>query len=176
MRNFKMVMGLLALGVASTGAQAVTQGTVEFKGKLIADTCQIDPASVNLVVTLPTLSVTTLNEAGATGGSKAFDINVIECSADIKKVGAHFEAIGGSGTDSQTGNLINDLTSTDAAKNVQVRLYNSDETPMILGTTGNSAPVDAQKATMRYYGGYYATGKTTAGSVHAKAQYTLSYN
>ena len=175
MRNFKMVVGLLALGVASSCAQAATQGTVDFNGLLIAETCAIDPASENLVVTLPTLSVVTLAKDGATAGSKAFDINVINCDPAIKNVGAHFEAIGGSGSDSQTGNLINDAA-TDAATNVQVRLYNSDEKPMPLGTTGVSAPVKDGKATVRYYGGYYATGVTTAGKVHAKAQYTLSYN
>jgi len=177
MRNFKMTVCALALGMVSASfVQAATQGTVEFNGKLINETCVIDPGSENIVVTLPTLSVQTLDAAGATGGSTSFDINVTDCPAAITKVAAHFEAIGGTGTDATTGNLINDQT-TDAATNVQVRLYNSDETQLTLGQTGTAAVVDTtgQTATMRYYGGYYATGVTTAGNVHAKAQYTLAY-
>ncbi|KAB8313466.1 type 1 fimbrial protein [Erwinia endophytica] len=177
MRNFKMTVCALALGMVSASfVQAATQGTVEFNGKLINDTCVIDPESENIVVTLPTLSVQTLAEAGATGGSTSFDIKVTDCPAAITQVAAHFEAIGGTGTDAATGNLINDET-TDPATNVQVRLYDTDEAPLALGNTGTASEVDttSQTATMRYYGGYYATGTTTAGNVHAKAQYTLAY-
>lgn len=180
MRNFKLTVCALALGMASSSfvhaAGEVTQGTVEFNGKLITETCSIDTDSQAIVVTLPTLSTTTLAAAGATGGSKLFDINVSGCGTGLTKVAAHFEAIGGSGSDSTTGNLTNDYSGSEtAATNVQVRLYNSDEQPLALGDTGTAATIANQKATMRYYGGYYATGATTAGQVHAKAQYTLAY-
>ena len=92
----------------------------------------------------------------------------------MTQVAAHFEAIGSSGVDSATGNLTN--TDASGAKEVEVRLYNSDEKQLKLGESGNPFPVDADgKATLRYYGGYYATGATTAGKVNAKAQYTLVY-
>lgn len=180
MRNFKLTVCALALGMASSSFvnAAVGQGTVEFNGELTANTCTIDADSQNIVVTLPTLSTKTLAKAGDTGGSKLFDINVSECDAAVTKVTAHFEAIGGSGSDATTGNLTNDADAATAAKEVQIRLYDADESQLALGDTGKvPAAVDANthKASMRYYGGYYATGQTTAGKVHAKAQYTLAY-
>lgn len=177
MRNLKVIVCALALGMtASQAANAATQGTVTFNGELITETCTIDTDSENITVTLPTLSTTTLATAGATGGSKLFDINVSDCPTAITLVAAHFEAIGGSGTNSSTGNLTNTYSGTDtAATNVEVRLYNSDEQPLALGSTGDTATVSSGKASMRYYGGYYATGVTTAGKVYAQAQYTLAY-
>ncbi|MBV4367414.1 fimbrial protein [Erwinia phyllosphaerae] len=179
MRNFKLALCVLSLGLVSGFTHAATQGTVEFNGKLINETCKIDDDSVDIVVQLPTLSTQTLTAAGDTGGSRLFDISVNSCPASITKVAAHFEAIGGSGSDASTGNLTNDAKASGddvAATNVQIRLYNSDEKPLALGATGSAAAVDSTgKASMRYYGGYYATGKTTAGLVHAKARYTLSY-
>lgn len=180
MRIFKMTLCAMALTTVSTSTLAAkeTQGTVTFNGQLIAETCSIASESVDRQVQLPTVSIQTLNAAGTTAGSKGFDLNVEDCPAGITQVAAHFEAIGSSGVNSKTGNLTNDFTSTanvDKARNVEVRLYNSDEQQLKLGETGAQAPVANGKATMRYYGGYYATDKTTAGMVQAKASYTLAY-
>ncbi|MDS1916262.1 fimbrial protein [Enterobacter asburiae] len=176
MHNFKMTLCAMALAAVSTSALAVndTQGTVTFYGELIADTCTITSDSVNLQVQLPKVSIQTLNASTTTAGSKGFDLNVENCPTGITQVAAHFEAVGSSGVNSQTGNLTNSAT-TSAATNVEVRLYNSDYQPLKLGETGAPAPVTDGKATMRYYGGYYATDATTAGLVQAKANYTLAY-
>ncbi|CAH6321032.1 fimbrial protein [Pantoea agglomerans] len=178
MRKLKLSVCAVAMTIASGSAMAVGQGTVTFNGQLIAETCTIANDSIDVQVTLPTVSVQTLAAAGATAGSKGFDLNVIDCPAGITQVAAHFEAIGSSGVDSTTGNLTNQYTGTTddpAATAVQVRLYNSDEQPLKLGETGAAAAVTSGSATMRYYGGYYATAKTGAGKVNAKAAYTLAY-
>lgn len=182
MRNSKMTLCAIALALSSTSALAageVTQGTVTFNGELISETCSIASESVSKVVTLPTISIQTLNVAGLSAGSKGFDLNVENCPSTITKVAAHFEAVGSTGVDSTTGNLTNQFTAAGglaAASNVQVRLYNSDEVQLKLGETGEFAAVAADgSATMRYYGGYYSTGVTTAGQVYAQAAYTLAY-
>ena len=181
MRNLKLSFCAIALTIASGSALAageVTQGTVTFNGELITETCSIATDSVNIQVTLPTVSTQTLNAAAVTAGSKGFDINVVNCPTGITSVAAHFEAIGSSGVDSATGNLTNQFVAAgDDAKagNVEVRLYNSDEQHLKLGETGAAATVTGGKATMRYYGGYYATAATTPGKVMAQAAYTLAY-
>ena len=181
MRNFKMTLCAIALAATSTSALAAneTQGTVTFNGELIAETCTIASDSVDRQVQLPTVAIQTLNAAGTTAGSKGFDLNVENCPSGITQVAAHFEAIGSTGVDTATGNLTNQFTtnSTDtAATNVEVRLYNSNEQQLKLGETGEAAAVAADgTATMRYYGGYYATAATTAGKVYAQARYTLAY-
>lgn len=173
MRNVTMTLCALALAATSASALAATQGTVNFKGKLISETCSIAPGKENVDVLLPTLSVQTLNASGIEAGSKVFAIEVVNCDPAISKVAAHFEAIGGSPTDTVTGNLENEATG--GAQNVQVRLYDADMTQLRLGDTGKGVTVAGGAATLRYYGGYYATAQTTAGDVVAKAVYTLAY-
>jgi major type 1 subunit fimbrin (pilin) len=177
MKTLKLTLCAMALAAASTSAMAageVTQGTVTFNGELIAETCSIASDSVDRQVQLPKVSTQSLGTSGATAGSKGFDLNVENCPTGITKVAAHFEAIDSSGVDSATGNLLNKAPTTPAGL-VQVRLYNSDEQQLKLGETGAPANVTDGKATMRYYGGYYATGATTAGLVYAQARYTLAY-
>uniref|UniRef100_UPI0035C6FCA3 fimbrial protein n=1 Tax=Serratia quinivorans TaxID=137545 RepID=UPI0035C6FCA3 len=178
MHKLTLTLCAMALAAASTSALAAdeTQGTVTFNGELIAETCSIVSDSVDRQVQLPKVSIQTLNAAATSAGSKGFDLNVENCPTGITKVAAHFEGIGSSGVDSSTGNLTNQYQGAETkATNVQVRLYNSDEQQLKLGETGSAADVTDGKATMRYYGGYYATAKTTAGLVYAQARYTLAY-
>ncbi|MEJ5062199.1 MULTISPECIES: fimbrial protein [unclassified Erwinia] len=185
MEKMKFLATALALSLTASYSYAadlgVGQGKVTFNGKLIAETCQLEDGMDNIMVTLPTLSTQTLAAAGATAGSKVFEIKVKDCDKSIKKVAAHFEAIGSTGVDSKTGNLENKAVTVGEDKpatGVQIRLYNSDaeQNQLLLGDTGESFEVEAAgTATMRYYGGYYATAKTTPGLVTATAMYTLSY-
>ena len=182
MHNFKLTMCALALGLCSSlgyAADERTSGTIEFDGELIDETCVIDDSVADPIsVKLPTLSTKTLLKSGDQAGSTHFDIKVVSCPTEITKVAAHFEAISGeTAFNAVTGNLLNDAADTEKAKNVEVRLYNADQKQLILGSTGAFFEVDStsHEATLRYYGGYYATGATTSGKVHAKAKYTLSY-
>lgn len=192
MEKMKILATVLALSLTASYAYAaegdlgIGQGKVTFNGKLIAETCQLEDGMDNIMVTLPTLSTQTLAAAGATGGSKSFEIKVKSCDPSITKVAAHFEAIGSTGVDSKTGNLENKAVAVGEDKpatGVQIRLYNSDsaQNQLVLGDTGEAFDVipgvgaEGGKATMRYYGGYYATAPTTPGLVTATAMYTLSY-
>lgn len=185
MRNFKLTICALAIAATSTVAFAADpanlsddQGTVTFNGELINETCKLANDSKDIIVTLPTMSVKALNAAGKEAGSKGFDINVTDCPAAITKVAAHFEAIGSTGVNSATGNLVNaHPTAADKAGNVEVRLYDADESQLKLGDTGQAFDVDAATGavTLRYYGGYYATAATTAGKVYAQSVFTLAY-
>ena len=71
---------------------------------------------------------------------------------------------------------------TDAAGNVEVRLYNVDDSSQIrVGSTGNMVNIVYVGATpgtanLTYAGGYYATDATTPGEVNAKVEYVLAYN
>ncbi|MDY1035610.1 fimbrial protein [Lelliottia sp. CFBP8978] len=181
MSKLKTTACAIALSMISAytfaGDSAVTQGTVTFNGKLIAETCSIVSGDEEKQVTLPTLSVQSLVKAGDEAGTTRFSLTAEDCPATITQVAAHFEAINSTGFDATTQNLTNSAT-TNAAKNVEVRLYDTDaSTQLPLGTTGSFFPVDSttQKATMTYVGGYYATGATAAGDVTAQVQYTLAY-
>jgi len=185
MEKMKIYATVLALSLTASYSHAadlgVGQGKVTFNGKLITETCQLVDGMDDIIVPLPTLSIKTLATAGATAGSKVFEIKVKDCPTEITKVAAHFEAIGSTGVDSKTGNLENKAVTVGEDKpatGVQIRLYNSDaeQNQLLLGDTGASFDVqEGGTATMRYYGGYYATAATTPGLVTATALYTLSY-
>ncbi|MFZ4835558.1 fimbrial protein [Rouxiella sp. Mn2063] len=191
MNKFKTAMCIIALGVVSSNTYADMptdmggDGTVTFTGKLTANTCQVDTESKDKKVTLPTLSTQKLTTAGNYAGTTSFQLQVINCSPDVTEIGAHFEALGSTGKDPATGNLINSDASDTGAKNVQVRLYDADNTQLALGTASKTVAITAAPAgapegtggtaTLNYAGGYYATGKTTAGDVKAQVVYSLVY-
>lgn len=183
MSKLNVSLCALALAMASSSAFAageVTQGTVTFNGELIAETCSIVSDDVDKQVTLPTLSVTTLDAAAKTAGSTTFDLSVENCpkTGTPGSVAAHFEAIGSDGFDPATGNLTNSEPTATAATNVQIRLFDVNGTKQIpVGGTGGFFPIDttAGTAKMTYIGAYYATAATTAGKVKGKVQYTLAY-
>jgi len=191
MNKFKTAMCIIALGVVSShtyaaDASAITgDGTVTFTGKLTANTCQVDTESKDRKVTLPTLSTQRLATAGNYDGTTSFQLQVIDCSPDVTEIGAHFEALGSSGRNPATGNLTNSDVSSTGAKNVEVRLYDADNTPLALGTASKTVAITPAAegaaegtggtATLNYAGGYYATGQTTAGDVKAQVVYSLVY-
>lgn len=180
------ILGFLFL-TATSGAYAVSAGTVEFNGEIIAGTCAIKSGDINKVVTLPKVSAENLKTSGSVAGSKVFTIEVDSCAAAINGVTAHFEAINGTtGYDVTTHNLTNDVV-TDAtatppilaARNVQIRLFDKGGASQVQvgGTDGQFVPIGTGgAATMEYVASYFATGAATAGTVHSKVAYTLAYN
>ena len=174
-----LVAGSLVAG-ASTSVFAETQGTVSFEGELIKETCQIK-GNKDQTVKLPT--VKTLVKSGDEGGFKAFKIEV-DCSGDEnsalngKNLALHFEPIlKTTAWDPETGNLKNNTVG--GADNVQVKIYDTNGGKQVhakIGETGQPVVIDTTKVmTFNYAGGYYATGKTSAGKVSATVMYTLVY-
>jgi major type 1 subunit fimbrin (pilin) len=161
-------------------ADEVTQGKVNFTGKLVDMTCSIEADSQDQTVTLPTMSTTSLAKDGDVAGSRMFDIKVEKCPSSVKKVAAHFET---TNLDPATRNAKNlDEDQPTGAKQVTVELLDSDgTTPLKLGTTGSyvnvkeSSPAGNGTATLSYGGRYHATGATTAGTVKAIVSFTLAY-
>ncbi|WP_130832916.1 fimbrial protein [[Erwinia] mediterraneensis] len=180
-KKLAMYVALLSMTGASWVNAADTlqegQGTVTFNGKLQNETCRVADDSKDIIVTLPTLATASLPAAGAEAGTQKFSINVNSCPPSMSQVAAHFEAIGSSGMNSATGNLKNSADAATAANNVEIRLYDFDAKHLALGNSSAPQPVEAgtHTASLAFYGGYYATGATTAGDVLAKAKFTLSY-
>ena len=161
-------------------ALQVGQVLVTFNGQVVTDTCTIE--NDNLVVLLPTVSSKSMQTAGIEAGIRNFNIKVKDCPDSFKKVQAHFEPLGSIGTGEinyKTWNLVNDYSATsgttNAATNVEVRLFNSDHTQIRPGDTGAEVDVVNGSATMTYAGGYYSTGAVGAGMVSAHIVYTLAY-
>lgn len=66
MRKIQFILGMLA--VASSSATLAYDGTINFTGKVVAQTCSVTTGSKNLTVTLPTVSSNSLTSNGEVAG------------------------------------------------------------------------------------------------------------
>lgn len=179
MRKIQFILGMLA--VASSSATLAYDGTINFTGKVVAQTCSVATGSGSLSVVLPTVSTTTLSADTKTAGLTPFTIQLTGCTvpatSGADKVNAYFEP--NANTDYTTGNLTN--TASSGASNVQIQLLNADRVKVIkLGQAAAAQNVDTvaindANVTLRYNARYYATGQATAGNVSATVNYTIAY-
>ncbi|WP_455279517.1 fimbrial protein [Cupriavidus necator] len=170
---------ILAAGIvfASQAAHAA-DGTITFNGSITAQSCTINgngTGSKSFTVTLPTVSASTLNAAGATAGRTAFTIGLSNCTPNTGNVHTYFEA--GPTTDLNTGNLILD---PDGAANVQIGLRNADLSQIKAGfadSAQNSHPVSLTNgaANLTYYAEYVATDVAGTGAANSSVMYTIAY-
>ncbi|MDM1697344.1 type 1 fimbrial protein [Thiopseudomonas alkaliphila] len=165
---------VLALGLASGSAFAASSGTITINGQVMDQTCTIVGAA-DQIVTLATVAKADLAALGEEAAKQSFTIQLENCAAG--NVSAFFSADTASLIDPATNTLVNQGTAT----NVNVALYEENGSRIELG---NAAYVYADKktvaavngpATLMYSAGYYATGESTAGTVSAVANYTISY-
>lgn len=178
MRKIQFILGILA--AASSSATLAYDGTINFTGKVVAQTCSVSSGSKNLTVTLPTVSEASLAAATNTAGLTPFTIELTGCNASAasgaQNVKAYFEP--NATTDYDTGNL---NIAAGSANNVQIQLLNADGvTPIKLGqdATGQSVTavqIDNAAMKLRYNAQYYATAQATAGDVSATVNYTIVY-
>ncbi|EFB9948770.1 F17 fimbrial protein [Escherichia coli] len=179
MRKIQFILGILA--AASSSATLAYDGTINFTGKVVAQTCSVATGSESLSVILPTVSTATLSADTKTAGLTPFTIQLTGCTvpatSGADKVNAYFEP--NANTDYTTGNLTN--TASSGASNVQIQLLNADGVKVIkLGQAAAAQNVDTvaindANVTLRYNAQYYATGVATAGDVTSTVNYTIAY-
>lgn len=177
MKNIFVATGMLSLAF-SGGVQAY-DGTINFVGKILDQTCSVTTGSKNMTVTLPAVSKALLDTTAKTAALTPFIIELNGCDAGASSGGqnvkAYFEP--NATTDFNTGNL----TNTGTAKNVHIQLLNADgSTPVVLGKDVASqntvaTRIDTSDIKLRYNARYYATGAATAGDVAATVNYTIAY-
>ncbi|EHH6748889.1 fimbrial protein [Escherichia coli] len=179
MRKIQFILGILA--AASSSATLAYDGTINFTGKVVAQTCSVASGSEGLSVILPTVSTATLSDDTKTAGLTPFTIQLTGCTvpatSGADKVNAYFEP--NANTDYTTGNLTN--TASSGASHVQIQLLNADGVKVIkLGQAAAAQNVDTvaindANVTLRYNAQYYATGVATAGDVTSTVNYTIAY-
>lgn len=153
---------------------------VSFTGTYMEETCgvSINNASSSETVTLPVLSTTVLQKAGAEAGSQQFSVTLTHCPID-KSVMLRFVNDNGF-ADVKTGNLINEA-GTDYSENVQVRLRKADGTQMIINDETSTQeyviPATGDDITHYYIAAYYAagSGNVTPGEVGTLANIDIIY-
>lgn len=179
----KKIAIVIAIGTAfaATGIQAAGNGTINFTGKVVAQTCDaaVNGAANTSSVTLPTVQANVLGTAGSTAGQTSFNIALTNCAATSPTGGSTVKAYFEKGaTVDANGRLTNQTT--DGAKNVALELVDGNDNSAIKAgdiaqNTGNFVTIASGKATLPYSVRYYATGTATAGVVTSSATYSLIY-
>ncbi|EOI5723387.1 fimbrial protein [Cronobacter turicensis] len=153
---------------------------VSFTGTYMEETCgvSINNASSSETITLPVLSTTLLQKAGAEAGSQQFSVTLTHCPID-KSVMLRFVNDNGF-ADVKTGNLINE-SGTGYSENVQVRLRKANGTQMIINDETSTQeyviPATGDDITHYYIAAYYAAGagNVTPGEVGTLANIDIIY-
>jgi major type 1 subunit fimbrin (pilin) len=166
-----LMIGILAVP-AATSAQSSPSVRLNFTGNYVATTCQlIGPPDMTEI--LPTVSTQSL-VAGVPIGEKDFTITM-QCPSDVTGIRVYFES--GPATDPISGHLNpQPVSGVTSASNVQIRLANSDRTPIKVGdrSTMQIIPVTStDPTTARFFASYYSTGQATAGRVSTFVTYVV---
>ena len=178
---FAAVTAAVASVAALPTSAAATDGQINFTGKVVAQTCQVNGAGVGAQATLPTVALPqvmapTLLANGAVAGNTPFSIAITNCDSALSTVATQFS---GSNIDTTTGALKN--TATGGANNVQLQLLNDDSSVIALnGATASaqnskSATLSSGAATLNYIAQYRSLGNASAGPVASNVQFTMIY-
>lgn len=103
-------------------------GTVNFSGRILADTCEInvdDTGTTTTTVTFPDTYPSDYSGDGSVGASKPFKIEVKKCDPLVAKLNIKFT---GTTTDAAFKRLQNDLTGEGNATNVGIIVSNENGT------------------------------------------------
>lgn len=176
----RKVIALALMSVATVGSVQASDGTINFAGELVAQTCTvtIDGGPSPQTKNLPKVSTSILNAAGQVAGATSFLIGLTGCAATTDSVTAFYEA--GSTVDPLTGRMRN--TDAGGAANVELQLLDGGTgAPIQIGsdtqtTTNTRYTIDASgNVIMPYAVEYYATGTTTPGLVTSQVTFSIDY-
>jgi major type 1 subunit fimbrin (pilin) len=172
----RLLSTALAAVIAAAGfapsAQAASSGTINFTGKVLADTCTI---SVNggSTVALPTVMTAAFGSTvGTVAGTTPFSVALSGCDTNTASAQMQFS---GANIDSTTGNLKNTAAS---GSNVQIQLLNSSDAAINASTQANapSIAVTAGAGSTQLKAQYISTATaTSAGLVSSTVNFTLTY-
>jgi major type 1 subunit fimbrin (pilin) len=172
----RLVSTALAATIAAAGfaptAHAASTGTINFSGKVLADTCTI---SVNggSTVALPTVMTAAFGSTvGTVAGTTPFTVALSGCDTNTASANMQFS---GSNIDAATGNLNNTAS---GGSDVQIQLLNDSDAVINTSTQAN-APVIAVTGgagSTQMKAQYISTSTaTTAGLVSSTVDFTLTY-
>jgi major type 1 subunit fimbrin (pilin) len=162
--------------VAPQAANAASSSTINFTGKVYADTCVIT-VNGGAAVALPTVATSAFaTTSGSALASSATNFTIALASCDTNLVSAATKFTSGSTVDSSTGNLKNSLTSNNT--NVEVELLNGAN--VINTSTQANAPtitLSSGAGSIQLTAEYITTSTTTtAGLYSSSVGFTLTYN
>ncbi|TYK54771.1 fimbrial protein [Pseudomonas synxantha] len=176
-RVMALIATLSSLAQPVVAAPVAGEGTLNFGGRLVAQTCTIavnNSTSVAPLVQLPRVSRKGMSVEGETKGGTRFTFKFSGCSSSlVTKARVYFQ--GGSNV-SENGTLENKLTSH-AATGVALQLYDASMNPIRVGDPSQLNQTAMPLAgLMEYFVRYIADSDAIgSGPFQTSVTYSISY-
>ncbi|MEQ4925387.1 fimbrial protein [Proteus hauseri] len=177
MRKISLITALL-FTAASTNIMAA-DGKITFTGEVVKQSCTVDSGDKDKKVSLPKVSSTSLKALGDITGTTPFTIELSNCDASetITDVGLSFV---GPNIDLATKTLNTAGIGGTTAENVNIALYNQDDSFIQLGLEHESQNVSytkitSDKAQLNYFAKYYALDESKPGLVETNVDFEVIY-
>lgn len=164
---------LPALLVSGSASGASEDVHIQFTGRYVPLSCNVQSGYETLTVPLPTVSVQSLASPGDVAGSTRFEIP-IECEGTAGAVRASFAP--GVSVDADGRLIPQDAAPAVAAQGVRVELLNESGSVIRVGDLDSVTPTAVAAAgpvTLVYYARYYGTGGARPGVVNTYVNYVL---
>jgi major type 1 subunit fimbrin (pilin) len=150
-------------------------GTIQFSGKVLADSCQVAINGGNTVA-LPTVLTDDFAAAGDTAGDTQFDVALSGCDKNTTTATMDFSGPN-SNIDANTCDLVNTATN---GSDVQIRLLDASLAHIGLNDNTNAPAITIDKqqgdGKTQLTAQYIATGASTSpGLVNTSVNFTLTY-
>ena len=183
-RDYRCWLSLITLAMflcsACRALTISTPLTVNFQGVYVDETCDvlINGISDSETITLPRINNYTLRNNGGEAASTPFTIRLEGCPAGKTMKLVFNSSL--TGTDSATGNLLNQVGSN-FSKNAQLRIRKETGEQMIINDTNTAQdyviPAGGGAVTHQYSVSYFSTRPlaTTSGYVQTNASITVDY-
>ncbi|EIK97090.1 F17 fimbrial protein precursor [Pseudomonas sp. M47T1] len=162
-------------GLLAMPAAMAADGTIDFLGRIIGPTCDINDGNPSFNVELPTVSTTALSVVGKSAGRQPFQIRLTGCVPETGRVMTYFEP--GPTINPRTGRLITN-TGVGQAGNVEVGLLNNQQRTMDLREgpgfqDSQVVDITAGNAYLDYFAEYMPVGSVTPGDVRTQVRYSI---
>ncbi|MEL4013638.1 fimbrial protein [Dryocola clanedunensis] len=168
------------LAMAITGASVVgtinvanaADGTINFNGVILDQTCTVSPNTQTQTVSLGQIANTSFGgTAGAKSSPTAFQINLSSCPAGLASAAVKFDGT----SDTNNSNLLQVTQGTGAATGVGIEI--SDANGVIpLHTASADYPLANGSAQLQFIARYVSTSATVGnGQANGVSQFTLNY-
>jgi len=181
-----LVAGTLFSALSLPVFAADDSGTVNFAGKIVADTCEINvdgTGTTSSTVTFADTYPSDFGTDGKVGTSKAFKIEVKKCDPLVAKLNLKFS---GSTTDAAFKRLQNDLSGAGNATNVGITVSNDngpkgdvlfDGSVPVAGTDVGNDATGATASVFNYTANVIQVGDNapTAGHYSSSATFEVVY-
>lgn len=182
--KFRFVPFMGGMLLLSAGAAQAQNGTVSISGSLIPTTCAVsvnngttNSGTANGTVTLAPIAVGRLATAATRGGRQNWSI-IVGSAAEPCVTPSVRVAFRNTGNVNAQGRLNNTGTATNVNIAISSAQPGTPSQDINLTNNTNSQTVTipaAGIATLTYAAEYYATGRSTAGTVTTSVQYDLVY-